>query len=124
MLSLTFSLNLNTLDKKINFEKHDLEIYQLNQEVIKGQPVEILFDIHKKSNYQNISFGYKITQNQNITQEITYPFWEELPERYIADIQKYIEGHYISIPREKNYNITFWCEESGKRFEELSSFST
>ena len=82
---------------------------------------EISVSIKKSTNYDNLSFGYQLKNNNIIINEIEKPDPNTL---YIRSDQEFIDIQLLDLLSENDYELIFWCEESGKKSEEIFTFTS
>lgn len=116
MSRLNIVLDLDLEEKTIIFEEKFDEGFMF---------FDICVGIRKKSDYDNLSFGYSIERNNTPLEEVFRP---EPNITYICSDQEFIDFYKIDCDPEigntkiDNYIIDFWCEEGGVRFEKSHSF--
>ena len=116
MLNLNVTLDLNKELKSVVFE----------EEATNLMLCEISISIRKEEDYNDLSFGYLIKKNGSLVEEIIKPGNNM---KYLRNDQDFIEFYQLKYELERsedqvdNYDIDFWCEESGERFEGSHSFS-
>lgn len=117
MSKLNVVLDLDAEQKSVVFEENFTENFIF---------FEICVGVRKKSDYQNLSFGYSVRKNGILLDEITRP---ESNVTYISSDQDFIDFYMVNCEPEigvdkiDNYYINFWCEEGGERFEKSHSFA-
>jgi hypothetical protein len=85
------------------------------------EELEIEFSIPKESNYNHLSFGFILESEGVQIEQQSFPI-ENVT--YIGSDQEFMERSLIEINAGTTYNISFWCEESGERFENSYAFTT
>jgi len=110
MANLKIFANLE--NKSINFE----DDFSLNP-----NDLEILISVPKQGDYNNLSFEFTLNSDGIVIKNQSFPAKNE---KYICNNQEFIDRSLvIGIIEDINYDIDFWCEESGERFEGSHSFS-
>jgi hypothetical protein len=116
MSKLNIVLDLDSQSPSFNFQLED-----------DNSPLslEISYGARKNGDYENLSFGYSIEENENVVTEVIRP---ESNVTYIRSDQDFIDFHKIEYSQEVkedevfNYQLNAWCEESGNRYEDSYSF--
>lgn len=83
--------------------------------------LEIEISVPKQGNYDNLSFGFVLSSEDSIVKQQLFPAENE---KYINSDQEFMERSLVQITENTNYNILFWCEEGGERFENSYAFTT
>ncbi len=118
MLKIEISVDINS-NISINFLKDLINVSNLPN-AFSGD-CEIATSIKKLENYDNLSFGYQLKSNGDVVNEITKPDPNVI---YISSDQEFIDIQLLELTPESDHELTFWCEEGGKRSEETLTFTT
>lgn len=116
MSKLNVTLDLDFESPKFNFDLLDDD-----------NPfcLEIAYGAKKVEDYENLSFGYTLKENENVVTEVVRP---ESNVTYIRSDQEYIDFNKLeyvpSINDDEifNFDIDAWCEDAGQRYEGTYSF--
>ena len=111
----TLKIFTNLENNTINFEDDFL--------VSSSEELKIEISIPKESNYNQLSFGFIVESEGIEIKQKSFPTQNEI---YMSTDQEFIESFVVDsgINAGTTYNISFWCEESGERFENSYAFTT
>lgn len=107
----------------LNSESPTFDFAQVEDD--RTMELEVCFGARKVGDYDNLSFGYNVTDDTGASVvEVTKPN----NVTYIRSDQEFIDYHVLEYTpnigddETFNYNISAWCEDAGQRYEQTHSF--